>query len=84
MQKIDSCYSPDERIVKEFGGKLKEKYPDINTKQTKDCEKLKPFYEKYPGNGPVKVDKWLHEIGIRRGTRGARSKIDHEFIPTLD
>ncbi|MGZ8907398.1 MAG: hypothetical protein ACXW1U_16950 [Methylobacter sp.] len=60
-----------------------EEFPLLTTRTAKKHPKLSHFYEKYPGNDPVKPDMWLIDAGIPKSRTGAMSRGEKEFINIL-
>ena len=72
----------DKEQVQEIGKRLLDKYGiTLTTASTKRSPELKPFYKDYSGKGPVIVDEWLCEIGVRKSKRGRPAKSESDLIP---
>jgi hypothetical protein len=72
----------DKARVQEIGRKLLENNPQLDTAQAKKEPELIPFYKKYPGRGPVIVDVWLIETGVKKRGRG-REKNKNSYPQSL-
>ncbi|OQW67185.1 MAG: hypothetical protein BVN35_20925 [Proteobacteria bacterium ST_bin11] len=70
----------DRKKVQKIGKEMLESNPGMTCTEAKKRDELKPFYKKYPGKDPVKVDDWLKEIGMLRGKRGRPKKYSDKEI----